>query len=47
MRVEQGRVCPEQGTSKAVLGAKRAILKLVRFYDCKFTECPKKGCFGG
>lgn len=47
MRVRQGRVCPEQGTSKAVLGAKRAILKLVRFYDCKFTQCQKKAVLEG
>ena len=47
MRVEQGRVCPKQGTSKAVLGVKRAILKLVRFYDCKFTERRKRAVLEG
>jgi len=47
MRVRQGRVCPEQGTSKAVLGSKTTICKQGRFYKCKSTDPRKRPVLEG
>ena len=47
MRVEQGRVCPKQGTSKVDLGSETAICKQGRFYKCKSADPVKKAVLEG